>query len=280
MTTETASIANVLETPVSIAKDPNVIDGAVTEVTAKPEGEGDPIAKPEGEAKPEKTEAERERTRMQRGIDRRTRQLAEARAELDHLRQRGLTQKPQGADNQPPADDSEPLSLTRAQFRDAVAAEAAKLAPTLSEQAAEVQRRQSVVQSLAKTWGQERFDEVSSDLDDAFGGLTDSSGKPKPAIEAVFEADDPKTVIEFLADPDNADEAERISRLSAVQAGKAIAKLEATLSAKPAAAKPKSSNAPAPLEPVRGGGGSSDAPDPANTKAWIHWRNEQDRKGL
>ena len=147
-------------------------------------------------------------------------------------------------------------------------------------QAAEEERRQGVIQSLAKTWGKERFDELSSDLDDAFGGLADRSGKPKPALEAVFEADEPARVIEYLADPDNIDEAESLARMSAAQAGRAIAKLEAKLSATPAKDKPKASKVPAPLEPVRGQGAVSTAPDPADTKAWIRWRNEQERKGM
>jgi hypothetical protein len=228
----------------------------------------------EGESKPAKTPEQREIDRLRRGIDRRTRQLAEARAQL------GLTREPQQADNRTTSDDSEPISLTRAQIRELVTAEAAKLAPTLRDQATEVERRQGVVQSLQKTWGQERFDEVSSDLDEAFSGLTDRSGKPKPAIEAVFEADDPAKVIEFLADPDNADEAERISKLSAVQAGKAIERLEARLKTEKAKAEPKASKAPAPLESIRGEGSFSGAPNPADTKAWIRWRNEQERKGL
>lgn len=199
-------------------------------------------------AKPEKTPEQREIDRLRRGIDRRTRQLSDARAQLD------LTRGEKQSNYEHQQDDSEPLSLTRAQIAELVNAEAQKLAPTLREQAAEVERRQSVVQSLAKTWGQERFDEVSSDLDDIFGGLTDRSGKPKAAIEAVFESDSPAAVIEWLTDPENANEAERISTLNSVQAGRAIAKLEVKLAAESAKAKPQASKAPAPLEAVKGGG--------------------------
>lgn len=241
----------------------------------KPEGEGD-------KTKPEKTPEERERARMQRGIDRRTRQLAEERARREHLERQvaDLTQRPNQRNNDTPESDSEPLTLTRQQLQEMVKAEASKLAPTLKEQNAEIERRQGVVQSLAKTWGQERFDELSSDLDDAFGGLSDSSGRPKPAIEAVFEADEPAKVIEYLADPDNADEAERIARMSAIQAGKAIARLEDKLKADATKAKPQPSKQPAPLESLRGQGGSVKGPDPSDTKAWIAWRNEQERKGI
>jgi len=260
--------------------------GAATEATptdqAKADGAETAETTEEAEKKVELTPEERERRRMQRGIDRRTKQLAEARAEAAQLAaELSRLRDPQNSGTtRVPADDSEPLSLTRAQIAQMVKAEAEKLAPTLREQAAETERRQGVIQSLAKTWGQEKFDELSSELDDAFGGLADRSGRPKPATEAIFEADDPRRVIEFLADPDNLDEAERIAKMGAVQAGKAIAKLEARLASEPAKDKPKASKAPAPLETIRGRGAVSGAPDPSDTKAWIRWRNEQERKGL
>lgn len=242
----------------------------------KPEGEGD-------KTKPEKTPEERERARMQRGIDRRTRQLAEERAARQALEKHiaDLTNKDQQRNNYTSSQvDSEPLTLTREQLAEMVKAEAQKLAPSLNEQNATVDKRRSVVQSLATTWGQERFDELSSDLDDAFGGLTDSSGRPKPAIEAVFDADRPADLIEYLADPDHSDEAEAIARMNPVQAGKAIARLEDKIQAAKAKGKPQPSKQPPPLESVRGQGGVSNGPDPSNTKAWIAWRNEQERKGL
>jgi len=231
---QAAASTEALEAAKAIDQDANA-----GELTAEQQAEA-------AKAKPEKTPEQREIERLRRGIDRRTRQLSEARAQLD------LTKPKNDANYQASADDSEPLSLTKAQLAELVKAEAHKLAPTLREQAAETERRQSVVQSLAKTWGQERFDALANDLDEAFGGLSDASGRPKPAIEAVFEADEPSKVIEWLADPDNFDEAERISRLSAVQAGKAIAKLESRIAADSDKDKPKPSKAPAPLEPVKG----------------------------
>ena len=264
MTIVDTSIA--IEVPAAGQIDQSTVEGAGPEVVPPVDGETQP------EAKPEKTAEQREIDRLRRGIDRRTRQLSDARAQLAHPRQQETQQDP--------VDDSEPLSLTRAQMNEMVNAEARKLAPTLREEVAEGERRQGVVDSLAKTWGKERFDEVASDLDDIFGGLTDRSGRPKPAIEAVFESDSPAEVIEWLTDPDNVDEAERISRLSGAQAGRAILKLEATLAAAKASTKPKPSKAPAPLEAVRGQGSVTGAPDPSNTKAWIQWRNEQERKGL
>lgn len=224
------------------------------------------------EPKPEKTAEQREIDRLRRGIDRRTRQLSDARAQLD------LTRGENQSNYQQQADDSEPLSLTRAQIAELVKAEAAKLAPTLRAEASEAERRTSVVQSLAKSWGQEKFDEVSEDLDKAFDGLKDASGRPKPAIEAIFEADNPAQVIEYLADPENDEEAEAISRMSAAQAGKTIAKLEAKLAAKP---KPTQvSKAAAPLDPVRRSSAmaNSGLSDTLSTEEWVARRNKELRE--
>lgn len=228
------------------------------------------------EAKPEKTPEQREIDRMRRKIDRLVRQREELRARVPNPQD--LRAPAIGDTNRQPQDDSEPVSLSRADLQRLVKEEAAKLAPTIKQQEAEIEHRQTVIQSLAKTWGQEKFDTLAADLDDSFGGLADASGRPKPATEAIFEADDPAALIEFLADPDNADRAEAIGRMNPLQAGRAIAKLETELAAKKAESKPQPSKAPRPVEALRGGGTSNTAPDPADTKAWMKWANEQERK--
>jgi hypothetical protein len=217
-------------------------------------------------AKKEKTPEQREIERLRRRVDNLTRQKYELRATAP--------QQPQQSNQ---ANDDEPVTLTRAELQKYVSEQAQRLAPEVTEQQAEVQRRQGVVASLAKDWGEEKFNTLAAELDEAFGGLADRSGAPKPATEAIFESDDPKAVIEFLTDPDNADEAERIARLNPVQAGKAIAKLELKLAEDKAKAKPKASNAPRPIEAVRGGGVPKGMPDPSNTKAYIAWANAQER---
>lgn len=229
------------------------------------EGEG---KEPGAEAKKEKTQEQREIDRLRRRVDNLTRQKYELRAAV-----------PAAAPQQQPsqADDDEPVTLTRAELQRQIAEQARQLAPTMTEQQAEVERRHGVVQSLAKDWGSEKFDTLSAELDEAFGGLVDRSGTPKPATDAIFHADDVKAVIEYLTDPDNADEADRISKMTAVQAGRAIAKLEGKLEVEKTKAKPKPSNAPSPLEPARGGGVPNGMPDPSNTKAYIAWANAQER---
>tara|TARA_R110000868_G_scaffold160430_2_gene390047 strand:- start:9656 stop:10483 length:828 start_codon:yes stop_codon:yes gene_type:complete len=235
----------------------------------------------EGEkTKPEKSELERERDRLRRGIDRRTRREAEARAEAAQLREELLRLKG-GAERNTNAQqqDDEPLTLSRAELAQMVKSEAAKLAPTLKQEQAEIEHRKAVIEKLAKDLGTERFDALADDLDEALGGIVDSKGRPKPATDAVFAADDPQAVIQYLADPDNADEAESIGRMDPIRAGRAIAKLEGRLEQAKAAGKPQRSKAPEPVEPAsRGGGVINTMPDPKNVKAYIKWANEQDRR--
>lgn len=222
----------------------------------------------ENKAKPEKTPEQREIDRLRRRLDNKTRQVYELRAQTPAQQQHQASQE----------GDDEPVTLTRAELQRQIEERAQTLAPSMSEQRAEVERRQGIVQSLTKELGAEKFDALASDLDDAFGGLTDRSGKPKPATDAIFYADNPKAVIEFLTDPDNADEADRISKMTAVQAGRAIGKLEDRLEAEKSKAKPKPSNAPKPLEAVKGGGGLKGMPDPSDTKAYIKWANEREKR--
>lgn len=216
----------------------------VEQPEAKPEGE-----KPPEEPKKEKTPEEREISRLRRRVDNLTKRLYQGAERTQPLQTEKIER-----DNQSDASDSDSLTLSRAELDKLIDQEATKRAPTIKQQADEIEHRRTVVQGLAKEWGQEKFDALASDLDDAFDGLADRSGKPKPATDAIFESDDPKALIEYLADPENAAEAEAIGRMNPVQAGRAVAKLEARLSAKKAETKPQASKAPAPLESIRGEG--------------------------
>lgn len=257
----------------------NAAAGEPTEHVAAPEGAqleqkaggegGQPGEGGESGAKREKTPEQREIERLRRRVDNLTRQKYELRAAVPAAAPQ--QQQPNEAD------DDEPVTLTRAELKRQIAEQAKQLAPTMTEQQAEAERRHGVVTSLAKEWGQEKFDTISAELDEAFGGLMDRSGTPKPATDAIFHADDPKGVIEYLTDPDNADEAASIAKMGALQAGRAIARLEIKLEAQKEKAKPKPSNAAAPIEPARNGGVPTGMPDPSNTKAYIAWANAQER---
>lgn len=227
--------------------------------------------KPE-EPKKEKTPEEREIARLRRRVDNLTRRMYESRAEP-------LQRGPEGATNQESQADSESLSLSRADLARLVEERAAQLAPTIKAQTDVIEHRKTVVEGLAEKWGQEKFDAYASDLDDALGGLQDRSGKPKPATDAILESDSPAELIEYLADPEHAAEAKAIAGMSPIQAGRAVAKLEAKIAEAKANAKPKPSKAPAPIEPVRGGGTINSMPHPSDTKAWIAEMNRREAAG-
>ncbi len=163
MTTETAlpqgqqAEAGQIETPEQIAataaltEKNRLIDQA--DEPSKPEGEQTAEQK-EAAAKKEKTPEQREIERLRRRVDNLTRQKYELRAGQQAPQQE---QKPQ-------AGDDEPVTLSRAEIDRMVAERAQKLAPALSEQRQEIERRQGIVQSLAKTWGQEEFDAKKAEL--------------------------------------------------------------------------------------------------------------------
>lgn len=225
-------------------------------IDSEPGANSDTDEKTGSEAAPkkEKTPEEVRLTKLERKLERALRQRAEARAELEMMRQ-GVARQPIEEDNNRTQRDNETLSLSRQELQELIASEAKKLAPTIKQQEAEMERRGAVVKRLAEAWGEEKFKALGDDLDDAFGGLRDRNGQPKPAADAIFEADDPAALIEYLADPEHADEADAIGRMGAVQAGRAIAKLETKLAAKKAQAKPQPSKAAPPIEDIRGQGG-------------------------
>jgi len=255
-------------------------DNALAELSHQPQGEStesstEQASGEEAKAKPEKTPEQREIERLRRAIDRKTRQLYEARAtQPQRVAETAPTQSSTTTSSQ---GNDEKLTLSQAELDKIVKERAEQLAPTLRQQQAEIEHRRGVVDALSKEWGKEKFDTLSSELDDVFGGLTGSNGRPKPATDAIFESEMPAALIEYLTDPDNADEAESLSHMSDRQAARKVAQIEAKLEAKKAS-KPQRSNAPTPIEPIKGGGKStSGMPDPSNTKAYIAWANKQER---
>lgn len=262
MTDEVLSTATAPDATVSTdapATEAQAVD-VVTPEGEQPEG-NKPDETPKTAAELRVEELEREKKRLQRGIDRKTRQLSEERARAEY--------RPQA-----PVDDGETVTLTRAEIQKMVNDEAVKLAPTMKDEYAEVERRTAVVETLTKAWGQDKFDEMSSDLDDSFNGLTARDGTTKPAVEAIFESDNPQAVIEYFADPKNADEAASFAKLSGIRAGREIAKLEANL----VTMKPKTqvSKAPAPLELVKGGGAvPKKDPSQMTDSEYAEWRSNR-----
>lgn len=203
------------------------------------EGEPDKAEAPKEEEKPAKTWEQKELEKARRRIDKLTKRLYERSDENARP-----AQKDYDATN-----DDEPITLTKAELQQRIQEEARRAAPTVAKQEALVEQRKAVIAALDKDFGTQKFNEIAADLDEALGGLADRNGHPKPVADAVFESDNPRQLIEYLADPDNEDEARAIGRMSATQAARAIVKIEAKL-----ADKPQPSKAAEPLSPVKASG--------------------------
>lgn len=214
---------------------------APTEPT-KDQGEAAEGGGAEAQAEPEKPapspeDLEKKLKQAQRRIDKLTGRLAQVRT--------GLPDQPIAATNQPAADDSEELRLPKSELQRLIKQEAA--------QQLEYERRHSVVKGLAEELGP-KFDDLTRAADLAVGGLL-HNGRPTAVTEAIFAAGkDAGALIEYLADPENEDEAEAIGRMGPIQAGLAIGEIKARIKAQKAAAKPEPSRAAPVIEPVKGGG--------------------------
>lgn len=237
------------------------------EVKDAPEGEQGQGEQPS--EKKEKTPEERELARARRKIDRLTKQKYELLAQVSQPRTIQRDSSAEESDQ-----DADSVTLSRAEIAQMVREQAEKLAPTLQTQRATEEHRRTVIQALEQKFGPEKFDEIAADLDDALGGLKDAQGRMTPATEAIFEADDPAALVEFLADPENAAVAQKLASASPVRAGREIARIEALIAAEKAKSKPQRSSVPAPVEGVRGQGATNQSV-PTETKAYMKWANEK-----
>lgn len=224
--------------------------------------------------KPEKTEEQRAIERMQRGIDRKTRQAAEARARADHAERRlaeleaRLTPPKTGVDFGSESDADSRLTLTPAEFAQRVEEEAKKLAPSIAKQVASEEQIRSAASALKQELGDEKFAELTGELSDIF---------PAEKQLALLFSKSPASLVRYLADPDNETEAKRIAAMSDFQAGTAVHALEIKLAQK--VEKPKASKAAEPLEEIKAEGSTNSAPDPIkNPKAWRAWANKAEAR--
>ena len=231
------------------------------EVT-KPEGQdGEEAGTKDDQPKKEKTHEEREIARLRRRVDNLTRQKYE-------LQSRPLRETENQGDNRPQQADSDTLSLSRAELNQLVEQQARRLAPTISKQDAEIEHRNVSLKGLVKELGTERFQELTDDLASVFDGSKQL---------AILETDNPRALLEYLTDPDNADEAKRIAGMSDFHAGRALVGIETKIKAAADKAKPVPSKAGAPLEPLRSEASAPNGmPNPANTSAYIAWANKRD----
>lgn len=267
MSTETVETAPAPE-PTQTEREPTQTGHeAEAKEADKPEADK-PAEEQKAEEKKQKEWWEKELQKKQRRIDALTRRL---------YQRQDLPAEQINGTNRPQQDDSETLSLSRAEFERLAAERAQQLAPQIAEHSAAIERRTGVYRSLESELGAEKFADLSRDLEDALDGLKAPNGQPKAIVDAIFDAESPRAVLEYLADPDNADEAADLSRMPPLQLGRAMAKLESKLAAKKAEAKPQPSKATPPIEPIKGAGGvRDDSPrDDDSIEEWM--RKERKR---
>ena len=210
------------------------------------------------ERHPLEKELAKERRRISRLVEQREISRAEAqqlRAELERLRPN--LQNTGTGDKTSADEDPDTIRIPRAELP--------KLAERLKSEAAQREDLQKAATGMRKALG------------DDFQRVTDELAEVLPSADlqfAVAASEAPAELARYLTDPDNADEAERITRMSPLQAGRAIARIEAKLAAQPD--KPQPSKAPKPVEPVRGSG-TAPGSAPTSMEQYMAWANKQYR---
>jgi hypothetical protein len=254
MTTET-QVPTIAETQ-NPATEPTETPEVVT-----PEATDDAGLKPDSTEQPTKTAEQLEVERLRRALTKRDRTQGKMHSELEQLRaQLARTQATPTPEETPePAAD--------------IAAVVHREALTLAQQIAEHKEFTAKCNTVAEQ-GKKAF----SDFSDALNTLIEEAGPlvdPKTGFktvlgEQILEADAPAALIHHLGK--NPELAAELDGLTPGRLARRLERIERELSEQ---AKPKTSSAPKPLEPIKAA--SSDAKDPsAMTDAeFAAWRRRQ-----
>jgi hypothetical protein len=216
------------------------------------EGQQTPEEKAAAEEAKEADKLRKKLEKQQSKIDMLFAQRQEARERAHALEQRLLQPRAIDDINGAGADDSDRVSLSRAELQQMIEREAKQLAPKIKEQQDEIEQRKSAARSLLQELGPDRYQEYTDTLADFL---------PAQSQLLILETESPRALIEYLNDPENEDELKAISRLSLEKQGLKLGLLAAQLKAKRSRdKKPEPSKAPQPLEPVKSQGDASRKP--------------------
>jgi Skp family chaperone for outer membrane proteins len=241
-----------------------IVSGAETELTApvventevttpEPTADGGPEPGSE-DAKAEKSPEQRELERLRRQLTKRDRTQGKLHQELQQARER-LSQLETTEPTDKPRESVDPHALAR--------------------EIALVEKVTEKSNQIAKE-GTKRFPdfmETIAAISEELGPLFDQRGRPAPVMEAVFDAEKPADLLHFLGK--NPDLAAELEGLTPAQLGRRIARLETQMAEQ---AKPKTSAAPKPLEPVRGGASDNELRSDLSTEEWMRRREAQLRR--
>jgi hypothetical protein len=238
-----------------------IVSGAETELTAPvvettevttPEPTADGGPEPGSEERAEKSPEQRELERLRRQLTKRDRTQGKLHQELQQARER-LSQLETTETKEPQQRESvDPVVLAR--------------------EIALVEKVTEKSNQIAKE-GTKRFPdfmETIAAISEELGPLFDQRGRPAPVMEAVLDAEKPADLLHFLGK--NPDLAAELEGLTPAQLGRRIARLETQMAEQ---AKPKTSAAPKPLEPVRGGASDNELRSDLSTEEWMRRREAQ-----
>jgi len=221
-------------------------DPAVT----PPETEGEPA--PAAEETEEAREKKRNRD-FERRANRLVRERAEARAEAEFYKTQAMgRQQPQQQD------PAEQKPITRADME-------REFSSWQQQQRATEQAQRIAGKVSAAAKADPEFAEALESADVEF-----RPDQLEVIRDHIDTSDSGVDVMRYLAK--HPDEAERLATLSPIALARELGRLESK-----ATEKPKPSNAPKPLDPVRANA-TPGAPKESDTAAWIKWRNESEAK--
>ena len=223
-------------------------------------------SEPEAEAEAKPQDERKQNPKLEKRFSEITKQREEARKEAQQEREarQALEQRLQALETQnrpaPQNVDHEPQP---SQFSDAFEYARALAEFTADKRIAEMKRQEAEAkvaqerQKVIETWAQ-KVQVAKANLPDFDDMVASSDVVVNDDIrDAILESDVGPQVLYHLAE--NADVAKRITGMSPKAALREIGKLEARFEAKVEDKKPVSkSNAPAPIQPIRGGKGSAD----------------------
>jgi hypothetical protein len=222
-------------------------------------------SEPEAEAEAKPQEERKQNPKLEKRFSEITKQREEARKEAQQEREarQALEQRLQALEtqNRPQAQnvDQEPQP---SQFSDAFEYARALAEFTADKRIAEMKRQEAEAkvaqerQKVIETWAQ-KVQTAKANLPDFDEMVASSDVVVNDDIrDAILESDVGPQVLYHLAE--NADVAKKIAGMSPKAALREIGKLEARFEAKVETKPVSKSNAPAPIQPIRGGKGTAD----------------------
>jgi chromosome segregation ATPase len=268
MTTET-QVETTAETQITAAEPTNQPEVVTPEVTAdtgqKPASTETP-AKTAEQLAQEIEQLRREIAERDRKITKRDRTQGKLHLELQQLRQQVSAAQPKA----PAESEEEDVAIKPADLKQVVQREALTLAQQIAEHKELVDRCNNVAAQGKKQFAD--FNASLTALIEEAGPLIDPQSGFKTALgEQILEADNPAALIQYLGK--HPEIAAELDGLTPGRMARKLAAIESQMTAKP-----KTSNAPKPLEPVKATASSSGLSDDLSADEWRRRRDAEVRK--